>query len=70
MEANKVKKEAGVINSRYMNSEADYKKFGVKPSYMRFLGEGHVRLTKGKDVLIDETGDLIYECMFPGLEFK
>ena len=43
---------------------------GQKPSYMRFLGEGRVKLTKGNDVLIDETGELIYECMFPGLEFK
>ena len=32
--------EAGVINSRYMNSEADYKKFGVKPNTVEVWEDG------------------------------
>lgn len=41
-----------------------------KPSYMRYLGEGHVKLQEGNTILLDDSSKLIYECMFQGIEFK
>lgn len=46
-----------------------YDHMGLKPSYIRFLGTGTLKLTDKKGT-IERSGELIYEFMYPGSSYK
>lgn len=45
------------------------KAMGINPAYTRYLSNGTMKLTNGDEV-IERTGELIYEFMYPGETYK